>query len=309
MLDLGDSFAPTWSWWKKSCARGAPTPAALLGDFRALDRAAARPSPCRTAARPAATSSRSRWARSKRPARTTKPRRHGRDPRTLKEKLDELDKPPPSSRRAIAPVSRPRSQPHPRRSPHRRLRSRQQNRQNLGRAEDFDFAPKPHWEIGESLGILDLERAAKLSGARFAVYMGAGARLERALISFMLDTAHARSTATPKCCRPSWSTPSRSSAPASCPSSPRTSSAAPTPTRGRHARRLQGQRPLAHPHRRSSRHQSLSRRDPRRSAPAHLLHRLHALLPRRGGRRGQGHAWHHPPAPVPEGRAGQVHAP
>ncbi len=49
------------------------------------------------------------------------------------------------------------------------------------------FTPKPHWEIGESLGILDLERAAKLSGARFAVYMGAGARLERALISFMLD--------------------------------------------------------------------------------------------------------------------------
>jgi seryl-tRNA synthetase len=51
----------------------------------------------------------------------------------------------------------------------------------------WDFVPKPHWEIGESLGILDLERAAKLSGARFAVYMGAGARLERALISFMLD--------------------------------------------------------------------------------------------------------------------------
>jgi len=52
----------------------------------------------------------------------------------------------------------------------------------------FEFAPKPHWEIGEGLGILDLERAAKLSGARFAVYMGAGARLERALINFMLDT-------------------------------------------------------------------------------------------------------------------------
>jgi seryl-tRNA synthetase len=51
----------------------------------------------------------------------------------------------------------------------------------------WDFAPKPHWEIGEALGILDLERATKLSGARFAVYMGAGARLERALIGFMLD--------------------------------------------------------------------------------------------------------------------------
>jgi seryl-tRNA synthetase len=51
----------------------------------------------------------------------------------------------------------------------------------------FDFETKPHWELGESLGILDLKRAAKLSGARFAVYMGAGARLERALASFMLD--------------------------------------------------------------------------------------------------------------------------
>jgi len=57
-----------------------------------------------------------------------------------------------------------------------------------GEQKKFDFQPKPHWEIGETLGILDLERAAKLSGARFAVYMGAGARLERALISFMLDT-------------------------------------------------------------------------------------------------------------------------
>jgi seryl-tRNA synthetase len=56
-----------------------------------------------------------------------------------------------------------------------------------GNKPAFDFDPKPHWELGEQLGILDLERAAKLSGARFAVYMGAGARLERALISFMLD--------------------------------------------------------------------------------------------------------------------------
>lgn len=56
-----------------------------------------------------------------------------------------------------------------------------------GEQPAFDFAPKPHWEIGEKLGILDFERAAKLSGARFAVYWGAGARLERALISFMID--------------------------------------------------------------------------------------------------------------------------
>jgi len=51
----------------------------------------------------------------------------------------------------------------------------------------FDFTPKPHWELGEELGILDLGRAAKLSGARFAVYWDLGARLERALANFMLD--------------------------------------------------------------------------------------------------------------------------
>jgi seryl-tRNA synthetase len=51
----------------------------------------------------------------------------------------------------------------------------------------FSFTPKPHWEIGEALGILDFERGAKLTGARFTLYKGAGARLERALINFMLD--------------------------------------------------------------------------------------------------------------------------
>jgi seryl-tRNA synthetase len=56
-----------------------------------------------------------------------------------------------------------------------------------GQQPKFDFAPRPHWELGESLGILDLQRAAKITGARFAVYWGLGARLERALASFMLD--------------------------------------------------------------------------------------------------------------------------
>jgi len=56
-----------------------------------------------------------------------------------------------------------------------------------GSPPTFDFAPKPHWEIGEQLGVLDLERAAKISGARFAVYWDLGARLERALANFMLD--------------------------------------------------------------------------------------------------------------------------
>jgi len=56
-----------------------------------------------------------------------------------------------------------------------------------GDKPQFDFEAKSHWDIGEDLGILDFERASKLSGARFALYTGAGARLERALINFMLD--------------------------------------------------------------------------------------------------------------------------
>ncbi|MGF6906588.1 serine--tRNA ligase [Fusobacterium sp. PH5-44] len=57
-----------------------------------------------------------------------------------------------------------------------------------GKPTEFSFEPKAHWEIGEALEILDFERGAKLSGARFVLYRGAGARLERALINFMLDT-------------------------------------------------------------------------------------------------------------------------
>jgi seryl-tRNA synthetase len=56
-----------------------------------------------------------------------------------------------------------------------------------GSPSEFDFVPKPHWEVGEELGVLDLERAVKLTGSRFAVYWDMGARLERALANFMLD--------------------------------------------------------------------------------------------------------------------------
>ncbi|MBI4777990.1 serine--tRNA ligase [Candidatus Desantisbacteria bacterium] len=56
-----------------------------------------------------------------------------------------------------------------------------------GNPTEMAFEPKPHWDIGEALGILDFERAAKITGARFCLYKGAGARLERALINFMLD--------------------------------------------------------------------------------------------------------------------------
>ena len=57
-----------------------------------------------------------------------------------------------------------------------------------GTPREFDFPPQPHWDLGPALGILDLERAGKITGARFAVYIDQGAKLERALINFMLDT-------------------------------------------------------------------------------------------------------------------------
>ena len=57
-----------------------------------------------------------------------------------------------------------------------------------GTPPTFSFKPKPHWELGTALGILDWDRAVKITGARFTVYKGLGARLERALIQFMLDT-------------------------------------------------------------------------------------------------------------------------
>ncbi len=56
-----------------------------------------------------------------------------------------------------------------------------------GTPPEFSFMPQPHWDIGTQLGILDFERAGKIAGSRFTVYLGAGARLERALINFMLD--------------------------------------------------------------------------------------------------------------------------
>jgi seryl-tRNA synthetase len=62
----------------------------------------------------------------------------------------------------------------------------------VGQAPAFDFPPKAHWDIGTFLGILDFERAAKLSGARFSVSWDDGARLERALVSFMLEVHRSR---------------------------------------------------------------------------------------------------------------------
>ena len=60
-------------------------------------------------------------------------------------------------------------------------------KKHSGKIPEFGFTPQAHWTLGENLGVLDFERAAKITGARFPLYFGAGARLERALINFMLD--------------------------------------------------------------------------------------------------------------------------
>ena len=57
----------------------------------------------------------------------------------------------------------------------------------IGKPASFDFKPRPHWEIGAQLGLIDLEAATKISGSGFIVFKGAGARLERALINYLLD--------------------------------------------------------------------------------------------------------------------------
>ena len=65
--------------------------------------------------------------------------------------------------------------------------SENREERRVGEVPSFDFEPKAHWDLGPELGILDFDRGVKLAGARFTVYRGAGARLERALINFMLD--------------------------------------------------------------------------------------------------------------------------
>ena len=184
MLDLGYVRANLELVEAKLRTRGLD-PAALLGDFRALDQSR----------REAITLSEQFKARRNELSQQVGAlKKAGKDAaalveetRGLKEKLDELD--------AAAATLDDRSHqllagiPNLTRDEIPTGTSEADNLtvKTWGDIPTFDFQPKPHWELGEALGILDLERAAKISGARFAVYMGAGARLERALISFMLD--------------------------------------------------------------------------------------------------------------------------
>ena len=186
MLDLGFVRGNLEFVEEKLRARGAD-PAALLGDFRALDKSR----------REAITQSERLKARRnelsqqvgglKKAGKNDEAAAAMDETRALKEQLENLDKSAaaldeelrlalariPNLTRGEVPVGTSEGDNF--------------TVKTWGEKRSFDFEPRPHWEIGEGLGILDLERAAKLSGARFAVYMGAGARLERALIGFMLD--------------------------------------------------------------------------------------------------------------------------
>ena len=184
MLDLAFVRANLGTVEEKLRARGAD-PAALLGDFRAFDQRR----------RDAITRSEQLKAlRNDLSQQVGALKKAGQDAsrlmeetRALKVQLDELDKSAAAldeqMRLALARIPNLTRDEVPVGS---------SETDNLvekiwGELPKFDFTPKPHWDLGLELGILDLERAAKISGARFAVYMGAGARLERALISFMLD--------------------------------------------------------------------------------------------------------------------------
>jgi seryl-tRNA synthetase len=166
----------------------------------------------------------------------------------------------------------------------------------------FDFTPKPHWEIGEGLGILDLERAAKLSGARFAVYKGAGARLERALINFMLDRhtgQHGYTEILPPFMVNSKSLFGTGQLPKFGEDLFRCADGTTLPGEYRdndHWLIPTAEVPVT----------NLYRDEILDEAKLPIAHRLHAMLPGRSRRGGQGYARHHPPAPVSEGRAGQV---
>jgi len=184
MLDLGFVRNNLELVEEKLRARGAD-PAALLGDFRVLDQ---------SRREAITTAERLKARRNELSQQVGALKKSGQDAtavmdetRALKDKLDELDTTAATLddrlRHLLAGI------PNLTRDEVPTGKSEADNPtvKTWGEKPVFNFEAKPHWELGEALGILDLERAAKLSGARFAVYMGAGARLERALVNFMLN--------------------------------------------------------------------------------------------------------------------------
>ena len=163
-----------------------------------------------------------------------------------------------------------------------------------GEPRVFDFDPKPHWDLGPALGILDFERATKISGARFAILMGAGAQLERALINFMLSLH----TGT-------MDIRDRAAVPGVGQHLVRNRTAPKVRTGSVQDRGGLGS--LSHPDSRSPGHEFLSRRDSRWPPIAPEIHRVHALLPQRGGIVWRRRARADSPASVRQGGAREVH--
>ncbi len=184
MLDLGFVRGNLELVEEKLRARGAD-PAALLGDFRALDQ---------SRREAITTAERLKARRNELSQQVGALKKAGQDAtvvmeetRALKDKLDELGQTAANlddrmrfSLSSIPNLTRDEV-------PTGKSEADNPTIKTWGEKPVFSFEPKSHWELGDALGILDLDRATKLSGARFAVYMGAGARLERALVSFMLD--------------------------------------------------------------------------------------------------------------------------
>ena len=149
-----------------------------------------------------------------------------------------------------------------------------------GEPRAFDFEPKAHWDLGPQLGIIDFERATKISGARFAVLMGAGAQLERALINFMLSL-HTNEHGYTEVLPPFLVSSSHAV---------RHRAAAEVRAGPVQDRRRVGS--VSDSDRGSAGDEPVSRRDPRRPAAAAEVHRLHAVLPQRSRvvRRGRARA-------------------
>jgi seryl-tRNA synthetase len=186
MLDLGFVRGNLEFVEAKLRARGAD-PAVLLGDFRALDQKRRQAITAADQAKARRNELSQQVGALKKAGKNDEATAVMDETRKLKEQLEELDRIAAELdeqlRLALASV------PNLTRDEVPTGTSESDNAvvKTWGEPKNYDFAPKPHWEVGEGLGILDLERATKLSGARFAVYMGAGARLERALANFMLD--------------------------------------------------------------------------------------------------------------------------
>jgi seryl-tRNA synthetase len=160
-------------------------PAAVLGDFQALD----------TLRRERITEAEQLKAqRNALSVEVGKLKKAGQDAsavmdqtRALKEKTDELEKAAAASEETLRSLlaslpNLPADDVPPGKSEHDNVVV-----STWGEPTVFDFTPRPHWELGEALGILDMQRGAKISGARFPVYWAQGAQLERALANFMID--------------------------------------------------------------------------------------------------------------------------